>query len=175
MIPASCTPLRGAIRTLAWRSGALGLRHRLRAGATLTVAMFHRVVAPGSAAARHADPTYTLPAPLFAEVLGFARRHWRVVGLAEVLAARQGGTPLPPRALLLTFDDGWRDTLEVALPLLRAAGLPATVFVATDALAEPEPWWWQEALLRAWREGRLSPQSSHLPLHPPATRRSGCC
>lgn len=145
---------RAAARGLAAASGALALRHRLRNHATLTVLMFHRVTAPGSAAARHADPLYTIPAPLFAACLGFLARHYAVVSLAAVLASRAGGPALPPRALLITFDDGWADNLEVALPLLRAAGLPWVVFVASDPLLDPTPWWWQEVLLRALREGR---------------------
>lgn len=141
------------LRSAAYRGGALGLRQRLMQRQTLTVAMFHRVAAAGSQAARHADPIYTLSADLFAAVLRFAARHYAVVSLEQVLAA----APLPPHALLLTFDDGWQDFAGVALPLLRAARLPAVVFVAADALTAPEPWWWQEILLRALREGAVSP------------------
>lgn len=147
--------LRDIARRLAAASGALALRHRQRNAQTLTVAMFHRVTRPGSEAAAAADPLYKLAAPVFADCLDFFRRHYAVVGLDAVRAARAGGPPLPPRALLLTFDDGWRDNLEVAAPLLRAAGLPALVFIASDVLREPVPWWWQEILLRALRTGRL--------------------
>jgi peptidoglycan/xylan/chitin deacetylase (PgdA/CDA1 family) len=145
---------RAAVRGVAAASGALALRHRLRNRASLTVLMFHRVGAPGTPALRHADVRYTLAAPLFAAVLRFVARHYAVVSLEAVLASRRGGPALPPRALLLTFDDGWADNLAVALPLLRAAGLSAVLFAATDALADPSPWWWQEVLLRALREGR---------------------
>jgi peptidoglycan/xylan/chitin deacetylase (PgdA/CDA1 family) len=145
---------RAAARALAAASGALALRHRLRNRATLTALMFHRVVEPGTPAARHADVRYTLTAPVFAACLHFLAQHYSVVGLEAVLAARLGGAPLPPRALLITFDDGWADNLTVALPLLRARGLPAALFVATDPVADATPWWWQEVLLRALREGR---------------------
>jgi hypothetical protein len=141
---------RAAARALAAASGALALRNR----ATLTALMFHRVVEPGTPAARHADVRYTLTAPVFAACLHFLAQHYSVVGLEAVLAARLGGAPLPPRALLITFDDGWADNLTVALPLLRARGLPAALFVATDPVADATPWWWQEVLLRALREGR---------------------
>lgn len=143
---------RDALRSTAYASGAIGLRHRLRHADTLTVAMFHRVVDPASQAARHADPIYTLPAPLFAACLPVFRRHYAVVSLAQVQAAIAGGAALPARALLLTFDDGWQDFATTALPLLHRAGMPATVFLATDAIATPGPWW-QEVLLRALREG----------------------
>jgi peptidoglycan/xylan/chitin deacetylase (PgdA/CDA1 family) len=118
--------------------------------------MFHRVVASGSSAARTADPNYTLSADLFASCLAFFQRHYSVIGLDAVRASLAGGPALPPRALLITFDDGWRDNLEVALPLLRRAGLPSAIFLATDAVADPQPYWWQEILLRALRKGHAT-------------------
>lgn len=145
---------RALARDVAGASGALALRHRLRNDATLTVLMFHRVVTPGTPPAARADPTYTMPAPLFAACLRFLARHYHVVPLAAVLASRAGGPALPKRALLITFDDGWADNLAVAAPLLRACGLPAALFIATAPVADPADCWWQEVLLRALREGR---------------------
>jgi peptidoglycan/xylan/chitin deacetylase (PgdA/CDA1 family) len=146
--------MRNAVRDLAYATGVLALRHRLRHAATLTVVLFHRVTEPGTPAAVRADPTYAMPAPLFAACLRFFRRHYAVVGLSQVVASLEGGAPLPPRALLITFDDGWADNLEVALPLLQRERLPAVVFVAADVLDQPVPWWWQEILLRALHERR---------------------
>ncbi len=44
------------------------------------------------------------------------------------------GAPLPPRPILLTFDDGWLDNATIAAPLLARHGFGATLFVATDLL-----------------------------------------
>lgn len=51
------------------------------------------------------------------------------VSLSQVLAARDGGTPLPPRAVLLSFDDGLASVATHVLPLLRAYRYPALVAV----------------------------------------------
>jgi len=169
--------LRAVARSLASASGALALRHRWCNRGTLTVLMFHRVVVPGTPSARRADTCYALTAPVFAACLRFITRHYNVVGLADVLASRAGGPKLPPRALLITFDDGWADNLTVALPLLRAAHLPALLFVATDPVADPTPWWWQEVLMRVLREGRAgftelwAASGSPPPAEPPAGER----
>ena len=56
------------------------------------------------------------------------------VTAAQVVDARRGGAPLPPDAVALTFDDGFRDFATVAQPALAARGLPAALFVTTGAL-----------------------------------------
>jgi peptidoglycan/xylan/chitin deacetylase (PgdA/CDA1 family) len=135
--------------------GALGLYHRLRNRDSLTVVMFHRTLRPGDPRWPSSDPDYTLSEELFERSLGFFRRHYRVVSLAEVLRAQREGGGLPPRALLITFDDGWLDNVDYALPALRRAGLPAVMFVAADAVGARQPFW-QERLVAAWRLERLS-------------------
>lgn len=50
---------------------------------------------------------------------------YRVVSLDQVIAARQGGMPLPPHAVLLTFDDGLESFYTRVYPLLRAYDYPA--------------------------------------------------
>lgn len=142
------------MKKLLYGSGLLGLYHRLRNRRTLTVIMFHRVLDPRDPRWASCDPDYTLPADLFARCLDFFGRHFNVVGAGQVLAARRGGAPLPPRALLITFDDGWADNVEFALPRLRAAGMPGLLFVVADAIDRRRPFY-QEQLVSAWRVGRL--------------------
>lgn len=119
--------------------------------------MFHRVLARTDPRWRTSDPEYTLPDDLFAACLGFFRAHYNVVTLDDVLARR-----LPERPLLITFDDGWSDNEEYALPLLRKAGLPAVMFVVGAAVGRAQPFW-QEQLITAWRGGRLdAPRANEL-------------
>jgi peptidoglycan/xylan/chitin deacetylase (PgdA/CDA1 family) len=56
------------------------------------------------------------------------------ISSAEVVEARRGGAPLPDNAVLITFDDGFRDFATNALPELDRRGLRATLFVTTGAL-----------------------------------------
>ncbi len=56
-----------------------------------------------------------------------------VLPLVDAVAQLRDGT-LPHKAACITFDDGYRDNLDVALPLLQRHRLPATVFVATGPL-----------------------------------------
>jgi peptidoglycan/xylan/chitin deacetylase (PgdA/CDA1 family) len=81
-------------------------------------------------------------------VYGLARRLERlrqvanVVPLELALEALGNNRPLPPRAVALTFDDGYRDNLNLGVPLLEELELPATFFLVPGILSgEVEPWW----------------------------------
>lgn len=54
------------------------------------------------------------------------------VSIDDILAARQGGEPLPDRAVLLTFDDGYKSVATHVLPLLELFDYPAVVSIVTD-------------------------------------------
>jgi peptidoglycan/xylan/chitin deacetylase (PgdA/CDA1 family) len=76
----------------------------------------------------------------------------RVVSLEEGMRRLGEGT-LGPRGIALTFDDGYRDNLDVAAPLLESHGLPATVFLVPEFLSGTrDPWW--ERLAWALEQGR---------------------
>lgn len=135
-------------------SGILGLYHRVRNARTLTVVMFHRVLEPDDPRWFHCDPDYTLRADIFSGSLRFFRSHYNVVSLDQVVQARQGKKPLPPRALLITFDDGWADNVDFALPRLREAGMGGVMFVVADAVDRAQPFY-QEQIVSAWRRGTL--------------------
>jgi peptidoglycan/xylan/chitin deacetylase (PgdA/CDA1 family) len=111
-----------------------------------------------------------------AQQLWALRRLATVVPLDEALRDLAGGRPLPPRAVAITFDDGYRDTLTLAGPLLRALDLPATVFLVPGILSgEVTPWW--ERI--AWAFARCSVkeiewEGRRLALRRPALRRSVC-
>ena len=139
-------------RRLAYDVGALGAIHARRNRRRLTVVMFHRVLPDNDPRWSSADPEYSMVASLFDACLGFFARHYSVVDAAAVAAAAKGAS-LPPCPLLITFDDGWADNANVALPLLRRHGMPATVFIATDAVDNPAAIWWHDLVVHAWNTG----------------------
>ena len=100
-----------------------GLRLTPDGATTLRVLMYHKVNDIPD------NPT-TVPVAHFDEQLAQLRElGYRVVGLDEVLDHYTLRKPLPPRAVLITFDDGYRDTLENAMPLLQKYGYQAVIFV----------------------------------------------
>ena len=137
--------------------GVLGAIHALRNRKTLTVTMFHRVIAETDERFPGAHPEYTLTPEEFEFCLTFFELHYNVVSLDDVFDALNSGKPLG-RALLITFDDGWRDNRDYALPLLARAGLPATLFVATEFVGSRRAFW-QEELYAAVVTGALTPSA----------------
>jgi peptidoglycan/xylan/chitin deacetylase (PgdA/CDA1 family) len=71
------------------------------------------------------------------------RRWANVVPLRSALDDLAAGRPLPPRAVALTFDDGYLDNATFAGPVLAAAGLPATFFLVPGFLDGAAPAWWE--------------------------------
>lgn len=72
----------------------------------------------------------------FREQLRYIRRHYTVVGLTDVVAAASGSATLPPRPIVLTFDDGYSDHYRHVFPLLAAEGVRAVFFPVRTSLIE---------------------------------------
>ncbi len=80
----------------------------------------------------------------FAVQLAYLARHAHPVSLEELTVASRTGASLPPRSVLLTFDDGDISVLDEALPLLRERGIPAVAFVCPSVLGTDRPLWFDE-------------------------------
>ena len=82
----------------------------------------------------------SVPVGLFDEQMAvLGELGYQVVSLDAVLDHIAGIRPLPPGAVLITFDDGYRDILENALPVLRRYGYPAVIFVPIGYLDDAQP------------------------------------
>ena len=100
---------------------------------------YHRVVDDFDAKAR-----YTIPAMLTSR--GMLERHldwlgsrYRFISLDELGERLAAGYHFREPVVAITFDDGYRDVYEHAFPVLKARGVPAAIFVATDFVAQGVP------------------------------------
>jgi len=85
------------------------------------------------------------------------------ISLSELLEARRNGTELPPRSVIVTFDDGYRGVLDHALPILERFSIPAVVFVSAAPVLEGRHFWF-DALCR--RDGEAAVLKARaLPYH----------
>lgn len=62
---------------------------------------------------------------------------------ADLIAYMQGNGSLPRNSFMVTFDDGYRDNYELALPVLRELKIPAIFFIPTQAIEERTLGWWE--------------------------------
>jgi peptidoglycan/xylan/chitin deacetylase (PgdA/CDA1 family) len=81
-----------------------------------------------------------VPVSLFAEQMEFLARHYRLLPLSTLLEAARNHA-VPPRAVAVTFDDGYADTQHHAWPILRRHGIPALVYLATSLMDDGRPMW----------------------------------
>ena len=105
-------------------------------GVRPVVLAFHAIHAPEPGIA--APDVIAPPAALEGDVLALQAAGYRFVTAGE-LAASTGGRRPPDRTALVTFDDGWRDGLTVAAPLLDRLGVRATFFVCPGLFGNHDP------------------------------------
>lgn len=150
----------------------------------LRVLFYHRVNAHDFAALGPVSREVTTPADAFARQMAhLAATGWRSLTLAQAEAIVVGVAPPDPRAILITFDDGYADNLEVAAPILERHGLRATVFAVSARLGRESGEIWPlgdppglgrlmtAAALRDWR-ARGHEVGAHSRTHPDLTRLS---
>jgi peptidoglycan/xylan/chitin deacetylase (PgdA/CDA1 family) len=137
----------GLYRSIGEASATIGARN----GADdrlLRVLMYHKVndgpLAP-----------LTVPVSQFDEQMSQLRElDYNVVDLDAVLAHYGAGAPLPSRPVLITFDDGYRDNLENAAPVLERHGYPSVIFVPIAYLDDSQPLPHEERFALQGRQNR---------------------
>jgi len=104
------------------------------------VLMYHGVCASEPAAAPFAGRGKQVPAADFERQMRWLERHMRPIGIEELVACLESGRSLPPRSVVVTLDDGYRNNHDVALPILARHRIPAVVYVTTG-FVEGAPFW----------------------------------
>lgn len=132
----------------------------------LTVLTFHRVTAPDTPG--FDDGVKDSTPERFDRQVAFLQRHFTLVDTRDLDAFR-AGAPLPSNPALITFDDGYLDNHDVALPILLRHHAKAVFFVATSYISKRRVFWWERVhyLVARATFARLSlsyPERISLPL-----------
>lgn len=102
------------------------------------ILMYHRIATP------RRDPWALSVCPdRFREHLAVLRERRTPMAMTALVRALDQGD-VPADAVAVTFDDGYLDNLAIAKPLLEAAGVPATIYLATGWIGSCQPFWWDE-------------------------------
>jgi peptidoglycan/xylan/chitin deacetylase (PgdA/CDA1 family) len=142
------------------RGGALQALGALRSACVhdLRVLAYHRVLPTLDEQGYGAD--LELVSAVEAEFdwqMAYVASRFRPVDAQQVAVALDGGPALPRRAVMVTFDDGFRDNHDVAFPVLLRHGVPATFFLATGNLDGQASFWfdWLVQVLLRLRHSRV--------------------
>ena len=111
----------------------------------LTVLAYHRIGDPDAPGFDTFKPNMSATPAAFAAQMDFIRQRFSVISGSELVAWLQGQHKLPSHPALITFDDGYRDNFECALPILQQRNLPAIIFLATDYIGNTTPFYYDLA------------------------------
>jgi peptidoglycan/xylan/chitin deacetylase (PgdA/CDA1 family) len=123
-----------------WRSRVCDLARYARPARGL-ILRYHSICADARSRPDYVSSSISVPAGLFDQQVSRLRRKYRCVTLDEVVDHVERRQPLPPRTVALTFDDGYLDNYEYALPVLAKHRVPATVFLVSGTLTSGAPVW----------------------------------
>jgi peptidoglycan/xylan/chitin deacetylase (PgdA/CDA1 family) len=143
---------RGALRRLraeayVWTGQDRRARARLD-GSRAAVLLYHRVLPRADAVRQAVEPGMYVTPESFAHHLDWLAATLRILPLHEIIAHLAAARPLPIGACAITFDDGWRDNVDHALPLLERRGIPATIFAVTERVGTDGAFWPDEVCRR---------------------------
>jgi peptidoglycan/xylan/chitin deacetylase (PgdA/CDA1 family) len=110
-----------------------------------TCLMYHRIAPDDSAPNRSFSPNRELMVreSEFERQIAYIARYYNCLSLPEAVELLERGK-LPRRSVIVTFDDGYLDNLTLALPILQAYRVPATVYVATGIIERAVNMWWYD-------------------------------
>lgn len=104
---------------------------------------YHRIQAQGTCSVL-ADSLFGPDEMEFERQMAWLATHMRPVSERELLQHLEHKEPLPKRAVLVTFDDGYREQFSLAAPILKKYSVPAVFFISTLAVNERSVGWWDE-------------------------------
>lgn len=123
--------IRHIVFKMMYYSGLVQLKRRYRPRQRLAILGYHQLVIPDFL---QATMGWRMTPEQFRNQMEYLARNYRIIDAKELEGAVRGHWPLPKNALAITFDDGYRDVHDVALPVMKNLGLPAVVFLTTGVI-----------------------------------------
>lgn len=96
--------------------------------------MYHRILDDNRKGQAEIQPGMCTTQSVFDGQMKFIARRYRPISFGGLVDMKRKKDPMPPRTMAITFDDGWQDNYQNALPVLKNHNVPAIIFLATDLL-----------------------------------------
>lgn len=122
-----------------FRVGGTALSRRMmnRFRNNVQILMYHRILPAKSIEPK--DTGWTVSQEMFSEQMKFISENYNVIPISDL---RKNATDPGKKSVVVTFDDGYRDNLEIALPILKKYSVSATIYVTTDFVSGKADIWW---------------------------------
>jgi len=102
----------------------------------------HRVTNGNGQSVKRGLPTISISVENFESLIRFIKKYYKVISVSEYLQYVRNEIGLSENCLILSFDDGYKEVLDNALPLLKKHGLPAVLFIPVAAIEQGSCFWW---------------------------------
>ena len=143
----------------------LTILKRAASASELHILTYHRVL-PIQQSICYPFQGMVMPRDTFEAQMSYLANSYVVLSFSQAIERLQSGN-LQKRSVVVTFDDGYRDNYDYALPILKKYAIPATFFVVTDALEQRMRLWWDEVAeairLLSLREPLTKEESEQFP------------
>ncbi len=111
---------------------------------TAPTLMYHHLQ-PADLAKSKNQASLTVNPEIFEKHLQYIKdKGYQPISMAQLAAFFDSKTPLPSKPILITFDDGYQDNYDYAIPLLSKFSYPATIFISTGLMENPDYMTWSE-------------------------------
>ncbi len=103
------------------------------------ILMYHRIGPLPQVSGPYSAGLTVRPGVFVAQMRWLHAHGFHAISQRELFGALEWGRPLPSRPVMITFDDGYRDVLFNAAPVLRRLDMPATAYVITGRISGSDP------------------------------------
>ncbi|MDB4582901.1 polysaccharide deacetylase family protein [Draconibacterium sp.] len=122
-------------------AGRIGLHRRRSAESRLWIMMYHRILPKHDARYSQEEPGMITEPDTFRLHLQILKQEFTIIPLSEWIDRKNQNLPLPEKACAITFDDGWLDNFEYALPVLVEEQVPMTLFAVSHMIGTCGQFW----------------------------------
>ncbi|MBI5788002.1 MAG: polysaccharide deacetylase family protein [Candidatus Schekmanbacteria bacterium] len=108
----------------------------------IIIPAYHRI-AEHNAEADYLDPELISATPeQFENQVKYLAKNYEVITFAQLSEVLEGKRELKRTPVIITLDDGYKDNFDIAWPILKKYGVPATIFITWDYIGQQKLFWW---------------------------------